>query len=119
MHKINFIPPLVFEILRILIASLGIPEHFRAHPFEIKSSICNFNRYVPACKKSALYLQYFLRYQSLKILQSDWLQALFFLTREPDFSQPCHFNRIIKVIMAHDLNSKNLHFNGQISLQNF
>ena len=33
MHKINFIPPLVFEILKVLIASLGMPDytHLKSH----------------------------------------------------------------------------------------
>ena len=33
-------------------------------------------------------------------------------TREPDFSQTYCFNKIIKVIMVHDSNTKNLHVNG-------
>ena len=73
------------------------------------------NRYVPVSKKSALYSHQFLTYLSLKILQSDWLRAFLHLTREPDFSQTCSFNRIIKVIMEHDLNPKNLHINGLFS----
>ena len=40
---------------------------------------------------------------------SDRPRAFLHLTREPDFSQTCGFNRIIKVIMVHDLNPKNLH----------
>ena len=56
----------------------------------------------------------FLRYQSLKILQPDWPRAFLHITREPDFSQTCGFNRIIKVIMVHDLNPKNLHINGSM-----
>ena len=35
-------------------------------------------------------------YSSLKILQSDWPRAFLYLTPEPDFSQTCGFNRIIK-----------------------
>ena len=42
-------------------------------------------------------------------MQSDWARAFLHLTQEPDFSQTCGFNRIIKVIMLHDLNPKNLH----------
>ena len=43
---------------------------------------------------------------ALKILQSDWPRAFLYLIREPDFSETCGFNRIIKVIMVHDLNAK-------------
>ena len=61
--KINFIPPMVFEII------------------------------------------------SLNILQSLHFRFLH-LTQEPDFSQTCGFKRIMKVIMVHDLNPKNLYING-------
>ena len=44
-------------------------------------------------------------------MQSDWLRAFSHLTQEPDFSQTCCFNRIMKVIMVHDLNPKNLSIN--------
>ena len=44
-----------------------------------------------------------------------WLaKSIFALTQEPDFSQICSFDRIIKVIMVLDLNPKNLHINGLI-----
>ena len=56
----------------------------------------------------------FLSYLSLKILQSDWARAFSHLIWESDFSQSYSFNRIIKVIMVHDLNPKNLHINVQI-----
>ena len=46
------------------------------------------------------------------MLQSDWPRAFLYLTREPDFSQTCHFNRLIKINLVHDLNPKNLHING-------
>ena len=41
-------------------------------------------------------------------------QTVFEILKWPraDFSQICSFNRIIKVIMVHDLNPKNLHING-------
>ena len=48
----------------------------------------------------------------LKILKSDWPKAFLHLSQEPDFSQTCGFNRIIKVIMVQDFNPKNLHING-------
>ena len=77
-------------------------------PSKITSSICSFNRYVPD-----IYTWYIpLRYQSLKILQSDWPRAFLCLTQEADFSQTYSFNRIIKVIVVHDLNPKTLTFNG-------
>ena len=57
-------------------------------------------------------------FEILKILQSDWPRAFLHLTQEPDFSQTCDLNRIIKVIMVHDLNPKNLHNNGLFFLQN-
>ena len=63
-------------------------------------------------QKINFYLQQFLIYQNLKILQSDWTRAFFHLTREPDFFQTCGFNRIIKVIVVHDLNAKILHISG-------
>ena len=53
-----------------------------------------------------------MRYQSLKILHSDWPRVFLHLTWELDFSQTCGFNKIINVIMVHDLNLKNLHING-------
>ena len=34
------------------------------------------------------------------------------LTRKPDFSQTCSFNRMIKFIIGHDLNPNNLHISG-------
>ena len=44
-------------------------------------------------------------------MQSDWLSAFLHLNWEPDFSQTCGFNRIIKVIIVHDLNpKKSTHF---------
>ena len=63
-------------------------------------------------QKITFYLQQFLRYQNLKILQSDWTRAFFHSTREPDFFQTCGFNRIIKVIVVYDLNAKILHISG-------
>ena len=45
------------------------------------------------------------------MLQPDWPKVFLHLSQEPDFSQTCGFNRIIKVIMVHDLNLKNLHIN--------
>ena len=64
MQKINFITPIVFEILKL--------------------------------KNPAIWL----------------VESIFcILTRQPDFSQTCGFNRIIKVIMVHELNLKNLHIN--------
>ena len=63
-------------------------------------------------QKINFFLQQFLRYQNLKILQSDWTRAFFHLPREPDFFQTCGFNRIIKVIVVHDLNAKILHISG-------
>ena len=42
-----------------------------------------------------------------------WLLRPFLhITLEPDFFWTCSFNRIIKVIMVHDLNPKILHING-------
>ena len=41
---------------KVLIAFLGMPGHASPHPPKIISSIFSFNRYVPACKKSTLYL---------------------------------------------------------------
>ena len=43
--------------------------------------------------------------------------AFLHLTWEPDFSQTCSFNWIIKVIMVHDLNPEHLHIKG-IFLEN-
>ena len=45
---------------------------------------------------------------------SDWVREFLNLTQEPHFSQTCVFNRIINVIMVHDLNPKNLQINGLI-----
>ena len=45
-----------FWDLKALIASLGMPGHDWHHYCKMTSSICSFNRYVPACKKSTLYL---------------------------------------------------------------
>ena len=42
---------------------------------------------------------------------SDWAREFLHLTQEPHFSQTCVFNRIINVIMMHDLNPKNLQIN--------
>ena len=36
----------------------------------------------------------------LKILQSDWPRAFLHLTREPDFSQTCGFNRITTLFLG-------------------
>ena len=55
MHKINFIPPLVFDIT-ILKASVGMLEHAWPHPPKPKWSIYNFNRFEAACTKSTSYL---------------------------------------------------------------
>ena len=41
---------------KVFIASLGMPGHAWPHSCKIRS-IGNFNRYVPACKKSTLYLK--------------------------------------------------------------
>ena len=49
MHKINFIPALVFATLNVLIASLGMPGHAWPNSCKITSSFCSFNRYVTAC----------------------------------------------------------------------
>ena len=48
----------------------------------------------------------------MKILQSDRPREFLHLTQQPDFPQTCGFKRIIKVIVVHDLNQKNLHING-------
>ena len=45
-------------------------------------------------------------------MQSEWPWGSRHLTRKPDFSQTCSFNRIIKFIMEHDLNPNNLHISG-------
>ena len=45
---------------------------------------------------------------------SDWAREFLHLTQEPHFSQTCVFNRIINVIMMHDLNPKNLQINRLI-----
>ena len=47
-------PPLYRNNMKV---SLGIPKHAWLHSCKITSSICSFNRHVPACKKSTLYLQ--------------------------------------------------------------
>ena len=52
--------------LKVLKASLGVPEHAWPHLCKITSSICSFNRYVPACKISTLYLQYFFEILKLR-----------------------------------------------------
>ena len=58
--------------------------------------------------KNQLYTSFGLwNIKSLKILQSNWPRAFLHLTQETDFSKTCSFNRITKVIMVHDLNSKN------------
>ena len=64
MQKINFIPPIVFEILKF--------------------------------KNPAIWLA----------------KSIFAINSRSRFSQTCSFNRIIKVIMVHDLNLTNLHMNG-------
>ena len=46
-----------FWDLKGLIASLGMPGHFWPNSCKITSFICSYNRYVPACQKSTLYLQ--------------------------------------------------------------
>ena len=45
---------------------------------------------------------------------SDWAREFLHLTQEPHFSQTCVFNKIINVIMMHDLNPKNLQINRLI-----
>ena len=52
--------------LKVLKASLGVPEHAWPHLCKITSSICSFNRYVPACKIYTLYLQYFFEILKLR-----------------------------------------------------
>ena len=47
--------------------------------------------------------------KSLKILQFDWLRAFFNFTWETDISQTYSFNRMVKVIMVHDLTLENLY----------
>ena len=39
-------------------------------------------------------------------MQSNWLQAFLNLTEESEFPQACGLNRIIKVIIVHDLHQK-------------
>ena len=104
--------PISFWDLKALIISLSMSGHAWHHSFKITSLICSFGRYVPASKNSILYLWQLLRYSSLKILLSDWLRPFSHLIQEPDFSQTCGFNRIIKVIMVHDWNPENLHIKG-------
>ena len=107
-----------FWNLKVLIVPLGMPGHSWHHSCKITSSICSFNRCLPACKNQ-LYNSNSFEILKCKILQSDWLRAFLQLTQQPDFSQTCGFNRIIKIIMVHDLNPKNLHINGLFSfLQN-
>ena len=45
-------------------------------------------------------------------MQSDWPRGFLHLTQEQDFSQTRGFNKMIKVIMVHDLNPKDLTING-------
>ena len=47
--------------------------------------------------------------KSLKILQFDWLRAFFNFTWETDISQTYSFNRMVKVIMVHDLRLESLY----------
>ena len=56
---------------------------------------------------------------SLKILQSDWPRAFLYLTREPDFSQTCGFNRITKVIKVQNLHINVLFFLAKSKKNNF
>ena len=42
---------------KVLIACFGMRLHVRPRAYKITSSICSFNRYEAACKKSALNLQ--------------------------------------------------------------
>ena len=103
-----------FRDLKVLIASQGMPDstYVKLH----HQFVALIDMYLHA-KKLTLYIQQFLRYLTLKILQSDWPRAYLHLTREPDFSQTCGFNRIIKVIMVHDLNPNNLHISELFFLQ--
>ena len=48
----------------------------------------------------------------------DLLKAFLHLIREVDFSQTFGFNKIVTVIMMHDLNPKYLHINRLIFFQN-
>ena len=57
MRKINFIPSLDFEILKVLIDSFDITGHAWPRPPKITLPICSFKRHVTAFKKSTLYLQ--------------------------------------------------------------
>ena len=50
-------------------------------------------------------------------MQPDWYRAFLHLTREPNFSRIWSFNRIIMIIMVHDLNPKNLHINRLLSVK--
>ena len=43
-----------FWDIKVVKASLGMPGHTSSHPPKITQSICNFNRYELACKKSNL-----------------------------------------------------------------
>ena len=46
-----------FRDLNVLIDSLGMYGHAWPYLTKITKSVCSFNRYIPACKKSTLYLQ--------------------------------------------------------------
>ena len=106
MHKNQLCTSFGFWDLKVLIASLGMPDH--AHLKSHYQFVALIDMYLHP--KNQLYTSNsFWDIKSLKILQSDWLTAFLDLTREPDL-QTCSFNRIIKVIMMHNLNPK--HING-------
>ena len=82
-----------FWDFKVLMICLSMPGHTWPRPPKITLSICSFNtRYVPAFKKSTLYLQEFLRYQSLKILQSDW---------QSDWSEIWQFSWFLNLFCQH------------------
>ena len=45
-----------FWDIKVLKASLSMPGHAWQHPPKLTWSLCDFNRYEAACKKSTLYL---------------------------------------------------------------
>ena len=121
MHKINFIPPLVFEILKFqkpFWACLGLPDpiHLKLH----HQFVALTDMYLHAKKKINFILPTvfeILNFKNLAIWLAKSIFAFNLINSRTRFSQTCGCNRILKVIMVHDLNPKNLHINDHF-LQN-
>ena len=88
MHKNQLCTSFGFWDLKVLIASLGMPDH--VHLKSHYQFVALIDMYLHP--KNQLYTSNsFWDIKSLKILQSDWLTAFLDLTREPDFFPDMQF----------------------------